>query len=550
MFTPDERLRFCYTFMKFNERDIDLDFWQNRYIRSMSRFSILVKSRRTGFSFVTSMKGVVKAIDPDRVAYTKQFVSYNESDAVEKINYAAQFYESLPGNVRKVCKTNNKTELDFIDKNGKTISRLISIPCRPPRGKGGDIALDEYAIYLPKMSDAVYTAALPVISRGGCIEMGSSPLGKIGKFYEIYSDKEKYKSYERYNIPWWFSSGLCVDVPMAVKIAPEMTTEERVFTFGTDIIKEIYNSMELEKFQQEYECRFIDEAASYIPLELIYENTPGRDNEEKLIEMSKDESITDEEYWEYNRGVDFQAYTSEDEAILQYNKEMHGSPLFLGFDVAKHRDAMSIYLIGMKGDKKRSFARIERKGMSYEQQGDIAEKLFRELPIYRGAIDRTGSGDGVYERLYKKFGDKIDGVYFTPQMKEQLAIEAKRGLEQHEFALENNKDFHSQIHSIKRMDAVGKYFRYDAERNEKGHADSFWAWALANFASMDAKKISFYKQYASQKSNTVVQSVVDSTINRTENEVKPIEKRAEALTHRRGKSLDSVMRGFTNAWNK
>lgn len=549
MFSSDERLRFCYAFMKFNERDIDLDFWQNRYIRSMSRFSILVKSRRTGFSFVTSMKGVVKAIDPERVAYTKQFVSYNESDAVEKINYAAQFYESLPGGVRKVCKTNNKTELDFLDKNGKTISRLISIPCRPPRGKGGDIALDEYAIYLPKMSDAVYTAALPVISRGGCIEMGSSPLGKIGKFYEIYSDKETYKSYERYNIPWWFSSGLCVDVPMAVKIAPELSTEERVFTFGTDIIKEIYNSMELEKFQQEYECRFIDEAASYIPLELIYENTPGRDNEEKLIEMSKDESITDEEYWEYNRNIDFQAYTTADDAILQYNKEMHGSPLFMGFDVAKHRDAMSIYLIGIKDGKKRSFARIERKGMGYEEQSDIAERLFKELPIYRGAIDRTGSGDGVFELLHKKFGDKIDGIYFTPQMKEQLAIEVKRGLEQREFALENNKDFHSQIHSIKRMDAIGKYFRYDAERNEKGHADSFWAWALANFASMDAKKIGFYKQYASKKNNIAVQSVVNSTIHKT-GDGKPDEKHAETLTNkRRNKSLDSVIRGFSNGWN-
>lgn len=548
MFTPDERLKYCYAFMKFNEKDIDLDFWQNRYIRSMSRFSILVKSRRTGFSFVTSMKGDVKALDPDRIAYTKQFVSYNESDAIEKINYAAQFYESIPGNARKKCITNNKTELDFLDKNGKTISRLISIPCRPPRGKGGDIALDEYAIYLPKMSDAVYTAALPVISRGGCIEMGSSPLGKVGKFYEIFSDREKYKSYERYNIPWWFSSGLCVDVPMAIKIAPDLTTEERVYTFGTDILKEIYNSMELEQFQQEYECRFIDEAASYIPLELIYENTPGRDNEDKLIEMCNDESVTDEEYWSYNRNIDFQAYTAADEAILHYNKDMHGAPLFLGFDVAKHRDAMSIYLIGKKDEKKRSFARIEAKSKSYEWQQETVEKLFRNLPIYRGAIDRTGSGDPLFEYLHNKFGDKIEGVYFTVQMKEQLAIEAKRGLEQHEFALENNKDFHSQIHSIKRMDAVGRYFRYDAERNEKGHADSFWAWALANFASMDAKKIGFYQQYASQKKNSMIQSVVDSTIYRTENNVKPNENRAETLTHRRGKSLDSVMRGFTNVW--
>ena len=552
MFTPDERLKFCYTFMQFNERDIDLDFWQNRYIRSMSRFSVLVKSRRTGFSFITSMKGTVKSQDLDRVAYTKQFVSYNESDAVEKINYAAQFYDSLPVNVRKPCKTNNKTELDFLDKNGKTISRLISIPCRPPRGKGGDIALDEFAIYQPKMSDAVYTAALPVISRGGCIEMGSSPLGKIGKFYEIYTDRDRYKSYERYNIPWWFSSGLCTDVPTAIKLAPEMSTEDRVFTFGTDIIKEIYNSMELEAFQQEYECRFIDEAASYISLELIYENTPGRNNEDKLIELSQDENITDEEYWEFDRNVDFVAYTDEDEAILHYNKDLHGYPLFLGFDVAKHRDAMSIYLIGVKDGKKRSFARIERKKMTYEAQGDICDKLMSELPIFRGAIDRTGSGDAVFERLHKKFGDKIEGVYFSPEMKEQLAIEAKRGLEQHEFMLENEKDFHSQIHSIKRMDAIGKYFRYDAARNEKGHADSFWSWALAGFASMDAKKIGFYKQYASQKNKDVIQSNVSSNTNNSTNIGKPdATKTTPTLTKkRRNRSLDGVLRGFNNVWQK
>ena len=155
----------------------------------------------------------------------------------------------------------------------------------------------------------------------------------------------------------------------------------------------------------------------------------------------------------------------------------------------------------------------------------------------------------MFERLHKKFGDKIEGVYFTPQMKEQLAIDVKRGLEQHEFALENNKDFHAQIHSIKRMDAIGKYFRYDAERNEKGHADSFWAWALANFASMDAKKLSFYQQYNCKKNSVVIQSNVTNTENSTSNYEKPNAEKPPTLTKRRAKSLDGVLRGFGNVWN-
>ena len=67
--------------------------------------------------------------------------------------------------------------------------------------------------------------------------------------------------------------------------------------------------------------------------------------------------------------------------------------------------------------------------------------------------------------------------------------------------LSNDKEFHRQIHSIKRTSNGGKYFRYDAERNEKGHADSFWAWALANSAVVitDNKSLNFYAQRKQKK---------------------------------------------------
>lgn len=495
MFTKDERLLYAYTYIQFQQKDLLLDFWQDAYIRSMARFIAVVKSRRVGWSFISAMKGLIKAMDPDRVGYTKQFVSYNEEDALEKISYAKQFYDSIPDcDAKKRIITDNKSMLCFQDKNGITQSRLISIPCRPPRGKGGDISLDEFAIYNAKMQKLVYDAALPVISRGGTIEMGSSPLGKIGNFYDILTDKDTY-DYERYNIPWWFCRDLCIDVPTAVKVAPGLTTEERVDTFGTKIIKQIFKNNDYDTFRQEYECDFIDSAESYIPLDLIFANTPGK--RECDIDLSLCEKMDDEEYWEYNRNIDFQAYKDLDTAILNYKPAAHGETLFLGFDVGRDHDATAIFLIGkMPNGKKRDFARIELRNVPFEMQKETILKAYKELPVYRGRMDATGIGKPVFESLHNILGDRIEGVVFTPEEKEIMAIDVKRGLEQREFLLSNDKEFHRQIHSIKRTSNGGKYFRYDAERNEKGHADSFWAWALANSAVTltEKKNNNFYAQ--------------------------------------------------------
>jgi len=512
MFTKDERLLFAYTYMQFQQKDLLLDFWQDAYIKSFARFIAIVKSRRVGWSFICSLKGLIKAMDPDRVGYTKQFVSYNEEDALEKISYAKQFYDSMPEcDAKKKLVTDNKSMLCFQDKNGITQSRLISIPCRPPRGKGGDISLDEFAIYNAKMQKLVYDAALPVISRGGTIEMGSSPLGKIGQFYDILVDKERY-DYERYNIPWWFCRDLCVDVPTAVKVAPSLSTVERVETFGTKIIRQIFQNNDFDTFRQEYECDFIDSSESYIPLDLIYSNTPGK--RESDIDLSACESMSDEEYWEYNRGIDFQAYKDIDTAILNYRPEYHGETLFLGFDVGRTHDATAIHIIGKMPDgKKRDFARIELRNVDFESQQNVILQAYKELPVYRGRMDMTGIGRPVYEALHKKLGDRLEGVVFTPEEKEIMAIDVKRGLEQREFLLSNDKEFHRQIHSIKRTSNGGKYFRYDAERNEKGHADSFWAWALANSAvvSTDNKSMNFYAQRKQKKMD-----LQDSLLSKTE----------------------------------
>lgn len=502
LFTPDERLNYADAFVKVDQKPIDMDFWQEVFLRDAHKYSITLKSRRTGFSFAVGLKGLVKAMDSNRFKYVRQFVSYNEDDAKEKINYVKEFYHSIPAKYRKPLVSETKTTMEFLDKGGKTVSRLISIACRPPRGRGGDIIFDEMAIYPQNKARVIYTAGLPVTARGGCVEIGSTPLGKIGAFYDIFTQSQIYKEYTRFTIPWWFAQKLCTNVEEAVKLAPQMDTKERVETFGTDSIKTSFSSLTLEDFQQEYECTFIDSAMSYITLELLYSNTPGMrdgDRERSLaggdIEQDKDIEPEDE-------NAEVKVFHDADSLLLGYAPDRHGR-LYLGYDVARRRDAAVIFVIGhLPNGKKLSVAEIEMKDKPYEYQRDQIRKIMKSLPVVRACIDQTGQGEDTTETLQNEFGEtKIEGVIFGVESKEVMAIEVRTGLEKREFLLQNDDKFRRQCHSIKRVPTTGGHFRYDSQRDGDGHADSFWAWALANHAITPGGKerTGFYQQYKERK---------------------------------------------------
>ena len=534
LWTPEEKLNYVYAFMKYDHKDIELDFWQDDFIRNRNRYISLLKSRQTGFSFVVAIKGLVKALDPARTQYTKQFVSYNEEDAQEKIRYARQFYDSIPNRYKKKLVHQTATMLEFEDVGSKTTSRLISLPCRPPRGKNGDVCLDEFAIYLPRLSKEIYTAASFCTLRRGCIEVGSTPLGTIGKFYEICTNRESYPNFDRYFIPWWYAKVMCKDVRGAVQFAKEMETAERVERFGTDRLISLFQNSTLEDFQQECECVFIDSSASYISLELIYANTPGRREEDIPTNIEKDE-----DYFAAKRDVEIYCFRDADELILNYSPEKYGSPLFMGLDIGRTSDATVFYIIGVINGKKRSVLRHEMRNADFDAQTAVLNKLMENLPIYRCCIDDGGIGRNLAENAHKRYGERAELYHFDLQSKEILAMGVRTGLERREYELDNDRDFHAQIHSIKRTPSSGGSFRYDAERNEKGHADSFWAWALASYAT-DGKKIepNFYAEYARKKNDSVV------TLNNGNTEPSNIPQ--TSLTRTRGKSLSSVLRSVRN----
>jgi phage FluMu gp28-like protein len=68
---------------------------------------------------------------------------------------------------------------------------------------------------------------------------------------------------------------------------------------------------------------------------------------------------------------------------------------------------------------------------------------------------------------------------FTNDTKERWATDFKILLQRRDVTLPRNRELVGQIHAIKRRVLPSGKVSFDAEHTNKGHADKFWAVALA-----------------------------------------------------------------------
>ncbi|ABF89460.1 putative terminase, atpase subunit [Myxococcus xanthus DK 1622] len=238
---------------QYDNEPVVLEPYQQSFLGNRSRFRWVAKSRQVGFSFLFALEALARCHLRD--GHTAVFVSYNLSDAVEKVLIARQVYEELPLAYQKKLVTDAKTELAFeSNSRGRRLSRIISVPAKPPRGKRGDVYLDELAHLVNDRE--VYTGSTALILRShGQLTGGSTPLGRRGIFWEIDTQElRKYPHHTRQLVPWWLCRFFSLNVRRAAVEAPLMSTEERVARFGRPVLTEQFDSLPLEDFQQEFEC--------------------------------------------------------------------------------------------------------------------------------------------------------------------------------------------------------------------------------------------------------------------------------------------------------
>jgi phage FluMu gp28-like protein len=423
---------------------VRLETFQLAFLQNRKRFRWVTKSRQVGFSFLFALEALARC--HLRQGHTSIFVSYNQADATEKIVTARQLYEEMPNAYKKRLVIDSRTELAFeSNRPHGGLSRIISVPSKPPRGRRGDLYLDEIAHYVDAYS--IYAGSTALILRtNGQLTGCSTPLGRRGIFWEIAKEElRKYPHHSKQIVPWWLCRFFCTDVPRAAREAPEMSPADAVERFGTEGIREQFETLPLDDFLQEFCARFIDSTYSYFPHELVLPCTDP----------------------DLNTAEDFTDIPIPEGRIVA------------GFDVGRTRDHSELAVFEQCGSRLicRMLRRYEQVPFA-EQETDL-RRLLELLPVARLSIDASGIGMNLAENLSRDYPQVVSEA-FTSESKERWCTDFKILLQHRDVLLPRRRDLVGQIHSIKRRVLPSGKVAFEAERTvREGHADRFWAIALA-----------------------------------------------------------------------
>jgi phage FluMu gp28-like protein len=109
-------------------------------------------------------------------------------------------------------------------------------------------------------------------------------------------------------------------------------------------------------------------------------------------------------------------------------------------------------------------------------------------------MDATGLGRQLAERAQERFGARrVEAVTFTSAVKEELAYPLRAAFERRAVRLPADKHIRADLRAIKKVATTGGQVRFDADRGPGGHADRFWALALAHHAARPAQSETHYE---------------------------------------------------------
>jgi phage FluMu gp28-like protein len=148
-------------------------------------------------------------------------------------------------------------------------------------------------------------------------------------------------------------------------------------------------------------------------------------------------------------------------------------------DIGRTRNATELFLVASDHNKYPLRFALTFQGWDFDSQLEGITFVMEKLPIAKLQIDMTGIGYNLAENAMKRYPGKVYGVSFSNQLKQLWATDAKMLFQQKRVPLPVDREIAYQCHSIKKMVTASKSLVFDTDRNEKHHADKFWALALA-----------------------------------------------------------------------
>jgi phage FluMu gp28-like protein len=430
--------------------------YQQRWIDDHSRLKLMEKSRQIGISWGTAY-GAVEKTAP-RENRNDQWVSSRDEiqarlfleDCVRFARFLNVAAKDLGVMIIDEDRRINAHVLQFA--NGKRIHSMSSNPDAQAGKKGGRI-LDEFALHPDPRK--LYTIAYPGITWGGELEIISTHRGSANFFNELVEDI-KHRGNPRGFSLHTVTLQDALDQGFLYKLQQYLPEgDERLGMDEAEYFEYIRaGTASEEQFLQEYMCLPADDEGAFLSYDLIAgcEYRGG-------------------EIWEMSLNG-----TGPGGENVQ--------SLYLGVDVGRTHDLTVIWALepvaGMLLTR-----RIETmQNISFTAQEETLYGLLALPQVRRCCIDDTGLGMQFAERAKQKFGEyKVEAVRFTGPVKEELAFPVRAAFEDKSIRIPRDDKIRADLRSIRKTTTAAGNIRFEADTGPGGHADRFWALALAKHAA-------------------------------------------------------------------
>lgn len=427
------------------DRDAIFLPFQSAWIKDTSRLKLMEKSRQIGISWSTAYAAAERAAAQG--ARFDEWVSSRDDIQARLFIEDCKLWSGIMGMAAKdlgevVLDAEKKISayaLSFA--SGRRIHSMSSNP-DAQAGKRGSRVLDEFALHADQRK--LWAIAYPGITWGGNMEVISTHRGSNSFFNGLVKEARnngnpKKISLHRVTLQDALDQGFLFKLQQALPADAEQQGMDEAEYF--DFVRA--GAADEESFDQEYQCNPSDDDSKFLEYSLI---TPC----------------------EYSAGTAWQRGL---EGPFQ-------GRLFAGVDIGRKKDLTVLWVVEQLGDVfyTRHVETMER--MRKSAQEKILWPWFSICD--RVCIDATGLGIGWTDDAQDHFGEqRVEGVNFSGPVKEALAYPLKGAMEDRTVRIPDDPKIRADLRKVQKTTTAAGNIRFVAESTPDGHADRFWALALA-----------------------------------------------------------------------
>jgi phage FluMu gp28-like protein len=427
--------------------------YQVRWIEDESPLKCAEKARRVGFTFATSYRAVQKCLTRPRgfvqwvsstdMATAKEFVGDYVRKWARVANIAATDVEGLDGSLVEVLDLDRDIQA-FVVNFRSTGNRIMSVSSNPAAyaGKGGDVMLDEMDVR--PNARAAFDMAAPCIDWGGQLEMFSAydPEGSTQTFFA-----QHVKAIREGRLPGWSFHRVTIEDAIRDGLVEKINAVSGQTQTRAQYLAKLRAKQSSEAaWQAQYLCNAQDEGGALLPFRLIM-----------AVEMSR-------------------------AALAKIAADNPDAPRFAGFDVARRRHKSAWWELLVVGDVAYTCHTHVMTDAPFDaQEAWISERLRAVPQIRRLCVDETGLGMMLAERLRHRFGSRVEAVNFS-KCQVDLGMRLYDEFDTRRVRVPDEQPIRVSLNTPRKAVTTAGNMRIVTDETADGHADEFWALALANHA--------------------------------------------------------------------